>query len=406
MLICRIAALILLATPAERPDLTGRVRSESGDPIAGAHVFIATAAPKSGTSTLCPSCYADCVKRADSDAEGAFRIPSLDPGLLFRVLVIADGFRPTYAGGVDPATGPLEVSLSPFDPASLPADQVVRGTVVGPDGSPVAGATVEPEEFDTAAFRGFSPGVFDPTAVTDLAGRFALTANSPIRSVSVKVEGRGLAPRIFAGLRPGKESTLRLGRGAEVSGHVLLNGRPAPGVVVGLVQVDRGMGRFLGHREVGADAEGRFSFPNVAPNDAYYVYGTMASLAGRGAVPAREVRVGGDESVVDAGVLAVEPAHTLAGRVMLSDGKPVPKGTRLLVGREGAWDTQSATLDGEGRFRMEGLPAEQVSVSVRVPGYRISAKNKTRDANNPFVLSGHIDGDIEGLTILLEPGAE
>ena len=104
--------------------------------------------------------------------------------------------------------------------------------------------------------------------------------------------------------------------------------------------------------------------------------------------------------------LAVEPAHTLAGRVVLSDGKPVPGGTRLLVGREGAWDTQSATLDDEGRFRMEGLPAEQVSVSVRVPGYRLSAKNKAVDANNPFVLSGDIDGDIKGLTILLEPGAE
>lgn len=406
MLCCQIVALILMASPADRPDLTGRVRGESGEPVAGAHVFIATAAPKSGTSTLCPSCYADCAKRADSDAEGAFRIPSLDPGLVFRVLVVAEGFRPAYAGGVDPATGPLELRLSPFDPASLPADRVVRGTVVGPDGSPVAGATVEPESFDTEAFRGFSPGVFDPTAVTDLDGGFALTANSPIRSVSVKVEGRGLAPRIFDGLRPGKKPTLRLGRGAQVLGRVFVGGRPTPGIVVGLAQADRGMGRFLGHQEVATDADGRFLFANVAPDDAYYVYGIMSSLAGQGSLAARELRVGADGTVLDAGALTVEPAHVLAGRVVLSDGKPIPRGTRLMVSREKAWDSQTATLDADGRFRMEGLPPEQVSVSVRVLGYRLSERNKTRDANNPYLLTGFVDEDIEGLTILLEPGAE
>src|SRR4051794_9454472 len=120
-----LAVALLLAAATDRPDLTGRVTTEGGGPVAGAHVFIATAAPRTGTSTLCPSCYADCAKRSATGPDGAFRIAELDPGLIFRVLVIADGYRPKYAEKVDPAAGPLSVALSPFDPDRLAPARVV-----------------------------------------------------------------------------------------------------------------------------------------------------------------------------------------------------------------------------------------------------------------------------------------
>src|SRR5689334_18833342 len=68
-----------------RPDLAGRVRA--GQDLPKATVFISTAGPKVGTSTFCPSCYADCRKNAKTDPQGAFKIESLDPQLLFRILV-------------------------------------------------------------------------------------------------------------------------------------------------------------------------------------------------------------------------------------------------------------------------------------------------------------------------------
>src|SRR5690348_5167557 len=72
-----------------KPDLTGVVKDSDGQPLPQASVFIYTAGPKIGTGILCPSCYADCRKRATTDAEGRFKIESLDPNLLFRILVVA-----------------------------------------------------------------------------------------------------------------------------------------------------------------------------------------------------------------------------------------------------------------------------------------------------------------------------
>ena len=43
------------------------------------------------------------------------------------------------------------------------------------------------------------------------------------------------------------------------------------------------------------------------------------------------------------------------------------------------------------------------SFYVRVPGYRLSPRNKSIDVHNPRVLSGYVEEDIENLTILLEP---
>ena len=61
-------------------------------PIPQATVFIYTAKPRVGLGIMCPGCYVDCGKKATTDAEGKFLIAKLDPELLFRVLVVAEGF--------------------------------------------------------------------------------------------------------------------------------------------------------------------------------------------------------------------------------------------------------------------------------------------------------------------------
>lgn len=61
-----------------RPDLIGQVAAHGGA-IPNATIFIFTAGPKVGTSTFCPSCYADCRKSAKTDPQGDFKIESLDP---------------------------------------------------------------------------------------------------------------------------------------------------------------------------------------------------------------------------------------------------------------------------------------------------------------------------------------
>src|SRR5437868_5681841 len=95
-----------LATVSVRADLNGRVVDASGKPIRGASVFIYTAGARVGVNPFCPSCYADCSKRAATGDDGGFLIRSLDSSLIFRVLVVGEGFGPSFVDKVDPLKGP------------------------------------------------------------------------------------------------------------------------------------------------------------------------------------------------------------------------------------------------------------------------------------------------------------
>ena len=121
-----LVTLLVMIALTDRPDLAGRVVTADDRPLAGAHVLIDSAAVRQGTSPLCPSCYADCRKSAETDKDGRFRIASVDPELLFNVLVVADGFQPTITKRADPAGKPIEVVLSKLDPDDLDPKRVLR----------------------------------------------------------------------------------------------------------------------------------------------------------------------------------------------------------------------------------------------------------------------------------------
>ena len=191
--------------------------------------------------------------------------------------------------------------------------------------------------------------------------------------------------------------------GATVTGRVVRDGKPVVGCEVGMVQVSRSSDEFLGDTSVGVDSDGRFTFFNVHPDESYFVYTLMGTIKDSGAADAKKVRVGGEGATTDVGDLAVVRGHVIKGRVLLSDEKPIPPKTRLLVSREDAWDSLSVDLDPEGRFEIGGLPTERYALSVTLKGYEVSTKNHSSDPQNPGRLIGTIDQDIEGLKILMEP---
>jgi hypothetical protein len=92
-----LITLLIVSGFADRPDLVGRVVSADDQPLAGAHVSIDSAAVRQGTSPLCPSFYSDCRKSAETDKQGRFRIASVDPELIFNVLVVAGAYPPVTA---------------------------------------------------------------------------------------------------------------------------------------------------------------------------------------------------------------------------------------------------------------------------------------------------------------------
>jgi hypothetical protein len=390
-----IALLVLCGLGADRPNLRGRVVSPDGRPIYGATVSIYTAGVRTGTSPYCPSCYADCGKSAVTDSAGNFAIESLDPELVFRVLVVAEGYKPAFVVRVDPSSGPIEAKLQHL-PTDLDPKRMLLGRVIGPHGEPVVGASVFPKTFVRHV---------DPLSITNARGEFLLSGDQPLVPLALGVEARGLAPHVFEDVAMGdKPVQLQLGEGATVSGRLLLDGKPLGNVEIGLIQEDRRVPRCTGERTIGTSADGRFQLSNIGPPGIWHLYAHMTSLGNRGATHYKAVEVEGDGTSADAGDLIVGPAYTLSGRIVLSDGKPVPSGTRVHIGLEDTWDSQIVMADEKGRFTAIGIPAEDVTVGVIVKGYRLTKSNLSLNLLNMTFLEGKVDQNISNLAVLLEPG--
>ena len=399
----------LLTSAAVRPDLTGTVSAKGGGPLpVPANIFIATAAPKTGTSTFCPSCYADCVKHSRADARGNFKIESLDPQLTFQVLAVAKGYKPESISKVDPAQGPVKIELEPIESADAASDRSLRGRVVNPQGRPIEGAIVEMEGIETkdgGGSWGSLPGI-DPLAVTDEHGAFLITAKKPFDMMDVKVSARTFADKSFSRLPVGKQNELVMTEGAIITGRVLLDGHPLKGVGVGISGVERQAGVYAGHFGAGTDAEGKFALVNIPPDVDFWIYTGMISMKKFGAVPIQKIHSGKDGETTDVGDLIAAPAHRLAGRVVLANGQPLPPTVRLLISREDVWDGMEITLDKDGNFDTTGFPNELISLSARVKGYHVSARNLSVDQMNPFQITGRVDHDITNLVFLLEKGPD
>ena len=387
-------------------DLVGIVKSTDGRTLTNASVFILTAGPRLGVGTLCPSCYADCRKSARPTGDGRFTIPSVSGSLLFRVMVVAPGFAPGFFPRTDPRTGPLDVVLSPRTANHLPA-RTILGRVIDAQGRPIPQAVVSVET--TKIGEGTSsqpPEGTDPVAITDEAGDFALGSAGAFDGMGLSIEAKTKAPGQFSMVRPGRERrTFVLTEGASIVGRVVSAGQTVSNVVVGACGADRSMGHFVGSYTIATGAEGQFALTGLPPNHEYFVYGCMESLGRWGTLPLKKVRVGADGATLDLGDLALRPGYRLAGRVKLSNRDTLPKGTRLSVGRENAWDSRTITLEADGRFDLANLPpGETLSLWTRVAGYRDSATNASFKSLTG--LRGRLDADKTNLLYLLEPGEE
>ena len=341
---------------------TVTVFSDSGKPVPNAHVYVYTARPKVGIGAICPSCYKDCGKHGAVNANGQYELPKLDSTLYFNLLAVADGFEPAFANDVDPQARGVKITLKQR-PSNVLA---VRGTIVDPHGKPVVGAIVVPNALHmskSGTMFGKLPGV-DPLAVSDEKGAFQLVVERADRNVDLKIRARGLAPRIEEDVVPGVETKIHLTYGAAISGRVMANGKPLPNVPIGFVQRSHNSRYFLGDEEIATDRDGRFLITGLGPNEEYVVYGKMAGLS-PAAIPAKPVKVGGDDSRNDAGTLVAEKGHRIRGCAIPPSGKGLPPHTKMLLSRNEAWDNQQVEIGEDGSFAFDGVPAETVTLYMR-----------------------------------------
>ncbi len=320
------------------------------------------------------------------------------------MLVLAEGYTPTYARRVDPLVDTPTVTLETLAPPPTDPQRVAHGLIVDDRGTPVAGAVISAGSIHWDDGRGTFGAVdgLDSYAVSGADGTFYLSHAEAVDAIGVDIRSPGLAPKLLQ-LRTGATpNRITLDPGATVVGRLVDGDAGLPGVAIGLAQVDRSAGEFFGEFTIATDADGAFTFNNVPAGSEYVIYGKMASLAAHGAAGPQRIRVG--KGTVDVGVLEVAAGHRVAGRVTTSDGSALPEGVRLLLSAELQWDSQTVVLADDGRFAFDAVPAGQFSLSLRVPGYRLSARNVSRRPSWPTSLEGVVDGDLD-LHVELEPGA-
>lgn len=385
-------------------DLLGKVVQEDGAPVTNATVFIYTAGPKVGSGVLCPSCYPDCGKKASTKDRGNFSITGLDTNLIFRLLVVAPGFESKYAAKTDPLQGPKEIKLKRLTEAKLKAPSRIVGMVMNEDGKPLAGASISPEGVSrgTSTRWGGTDQDVDPLAITDENGRFFLYCTNDVQRVHALAEGRGVAKR-WVELTPGRDHIIRMEEGAAVTGKVIGNGAPVKGVLLGLATKERRAGEHIVCDSLATDQDGTFFMPNIPPNREMVLYARMGSIPNDGTIASRGFTTGKTGSRTDLDKLEVRAGYRVAGRVVLSDGKPIPAKTRIFIGREDAWDHAETMLGADGKFDFRGVPAEAVGISVRIPDYKLSKRIPSLDWLNGGMV-GVVDKDMDDLIILLEPG--
>jgi uncharacterized GH25 family protein len=371
--------ILLAADPADN-SLRGTVADPAGKPIAGARVDIATAAPRFGLGLFCPSCYRDCAKSTRTDDRGRFEIGDLDSKLKFTVLVTAPGRTAHHTRLLDPRSGEIKITLEA--PADASPERIVLVELVDDGGKPVAGALVEPVGAQTADRRwgGHVDGA-DP-AVSDAAGRATIVVPATFRALDVDVTIRGYSGARAAELKPGLDvHRITVPAGTRVTGRLVHDGKPAEGIRIAVVQIDR---RVQHHfiKAVGAvtDAAGRFDFDHLPANEDYAIFTVVGDGPQKLVLTTKRFKARPDREARDLGDLALTRPLRLAGQLDLPPGQTLPQSARIMVHRDRAWDLIAVSFDLAGRFEIEGLPPETYEIRLAAKGWEIDASRTNYQA--------------------------
>ena len=301
---------------------------------------------------------------------------------------------------------PSRFGSRPHRPRAAPASTPSRARLLGPQGKPVAWASVEPQgisETPGSTSWGGSHG-FPEQLLSNTNGEFTLSRNKPFTRVQVEIHASGLAPANVWLHVTNDATTIELGVGAVVRGRVLKDGKPLAGARVGVSGKDRSSEVFAGHYETTAAGDGTFAFNHLPPNTAWYFYGLMASLKQHGAIPPTLVQSSDHGETTDLGDVEVGPGLRLAGKVQTRHGEPLPKGLKLRVGYDSAWDSQASAVDEAGAFTVDGLSPGKIEVSVSQRNWRLAGVNRSLDIWNSWQLTGLLEEDKTDLLLVIEKG--
>ncbi|MFI5175810.1 MAG: hypothetical protein ACHQKY_13190 [Terriglobia bacterium] len=240
--------------------------------------------------------------------------------------------------------------------------------------------------------------------MTNDKGEFEVAFSKPAVEMTLRVTARGMAPKHFTMPTGGERKIVVVTGGAIIRGRLMYNGRPVAGAEVGLIPHDAGVGRWYPEVRIGTAEDGTFAITNVPPGRIWLLHPMMESLASRGvgADPlVCETKDDGQE--VNLGDIRLKSAHTLRGKVVLGDAKPIPPEMRVTIGADRSGDSQMVKIGSDGRFRFDGLPDGIYSVTPAVAGYRLADECVISLCRFLEIL---VNRDVSDFVIKMEPEPE
>lgn len=355
--------------------IEGRVTDSRGRPIEGAAVSISgDPAGSFGGSREEP---------VRTGADGSFRTADLESGRRYSLTVEREGYSSVSVPGVEaPTTEPLRIEMK--------VARVLSGQVVGPEGEPVAGASLSLIE-ERRTGGGWS-GSSRSLGTTDAEGRFRLSGPPP-GSIILGVKAEGYAPRRIEGLQIPEDRDLEDVRIALLRGSVLdvrvltADGEPVADVSVRALPAEEesrpGPMMFsAGLDRVQTDSAGRCRLTMEAPG----IYRVEASQSA--STVTALVKAGPGVTPVE---LRFPPGFEISGRVIGMDGAGMP-GAMV--------DLQEET----GRFTLGiGTGPGGTFVFSQVPdgNYRLKAKREDLSTDaRVLTIAGR---SVQGLELRLGP---
>ncbi|HEX7154902.1 MAG TPA: carboxypeptidase-like regulatory domain-containing protein [Thermoanaerobaculia bacterium] len=360
------------------------VEKETSAPIAGAELRLVTA-----TRAALPRWARGDDDEAEAHefvavtgADGSYRFDHLPPGR-FDLAVMADGYAPQRVPGL---TVTAEQAAT-FGTVLLERGAIVEGTVVDADDRPLNGATVLVHPPVAAGVRG--DAVLRAAAdaeetrrgVSGSDGSFLVRGLTPgaTADITVRRDGYVTQTRSRVEMPPLEPLRIVLEPSARISGRVVDDrGDVIAGAVVTAKPAESALPVGLDGRLVESDAAGVFVLADL-PKSA-----VALSAVARGFLSAEPL-------VLDLGVrtnvedveLTLRRGATVEGVVLTPGGQPAAAARVALRGmltpermleREVAGATRT---DGEGRYRLEGVPSGPQSLAASQEGYQSAIRELT-----------------------------
>ncbi len=363
--------------------VVGRVVDAAGSPLREAEVRAYPLEADAQPETLLRAKAREM--RSTTGPDGAFSFPAVGPGQIDLSLRAA-GAGPKWLRAVDvpPGKAPLDLGRIVLSP-----DSPLRGTVVDDTGAPLARARVTAMPLVAVPRPGDLASGPPPASLTDADGQFALRGLEPGVKVLLHGEQDGFLPATLeVEFLPSSEPVLlTLKTAAALHGKVIdEEARPVESARLILLTQQAWHGdRLRPLATAMSDRLGAFSFAAVPAGSHKVAVQAVGYLAWSQAFtvepdsPPKPVEV------------ELKRGAVLSGRVVSEGGQPI-EGAKVSLAKgpdEGAISDLAmvgASSDGEGLYRLEGLPAGPQQIQVLHPDYiperrqiHLEASATTRD---------------------------